>query len=184
MAAKGVESENDPYAGLKTDKERQVKYQELLREYRQAEKERRKTIFDEGMRKWEAFGKTSYDMDARFDNLMRWVAGGSFGVSFTALNLFRPGFQVNYPIILLLSWAFFVVCLVVMSFGYLFSAKAYFKLQEEVVKNITRQYNGEEEQYVGSCDLVSPCNYISLIAYIGGIVCLLVFMAMNMQRYL
>ena len=182
----------DPYADCKTDEERQAKYQELLKAYEKEkaecyaqEEKRTQRIFNEKMRIWEYFGSVYSRMDARFDSIMTAIAGGSFGVSFTVLNLFiSPAKFVSLPL-LFIAWGCFAGCLVVIAYGHLFSAKYYRAKQNEVAANMSRLYKGEpeQEQKSGLGDIVALCNTVAVVLFTGGIVCLLLFVAKTFLQY-
>jgi len=151
-------------------------YQQQVSSY-----ERQRKIYDDNMRLWESYDNTSAAMDARFDKALFTVAAGSFGISFAFIDKFVAVAEALYPKLLIGSWACFAVCLISMVVGHLISARIYGKQRDGVARNMYLQFKGEqpfEEETLK--DMVSPCNYIALIAYVGGIACLLLFVLLNM----
>jgi hypothetical protein len=149
-------------------------------EYQKELYERQKKIYDDEMHQWEVFNKISLDMDARFDKALFTIAAGSFGLSFAFIDKIVPLASAACMVVLIASWACFAGCLIVMVLGHLLSAEAYRKQRDDVAKNMALQFNGEPAEDTNVTDTVSPCNYISLILYIGGIVCLLLFVLLNL----
>jgi hypothetical protein len=149
-------------------------------EYQTKLYERQRKIYEDRMRLWEAFNKTSSEMDARFDKTLFTVAAGSFGLSFAFIDKFVSFASANYPGVLVASWACFALCLITIVLGHLLSAKAYRKQRDDVARDMALQFADKPTEDKITRDFVSPCNYIALLAYIGGIICLLVFIPLNL----
>jgi hypothetical protein len=149
-------------------------------EYQKALYDRQKKIYDNQMSLWETFNKTSSEMDARFDRTLFTVAAGSFGLSFAFIDKIVPLAAARLTGILVASWACFAGCLVVMVLGHLLSAEAYRKQRDDVSRSMALQFEDKPAENNVTRDLVSPCNYIALFAYTGGIVCLLSFVLLNL----
>jgi len=152
-------------------------------DYRQqvAAYERKRKIYGDTMRLWEMFDKTSSEMDARFDKVLFTIAAGSFGLSFVFIDKFVPVIgKAVWPLLLMISWALFALCLIVMVIGHLMSAESWRKQRDQVAKDMFLQFDGKPVENKPTKDSVSPCNYIALISYIGGIVCLLWFVLINL----
>lgn len=142
--------------------------------------EHKRQIYDDNMRVWESFDQTSAAMDARFDKALFAIAAGSFGVSFAFINDFVAIAQAEYSYLLVVSWACFAACLIVMVVGHLLSAESYSRQRDAVARNMYLQFEGKATENKPLKDMVSPCNYIALASYIGGIVCLLLFVLLNL----
>jgi ABC-type siderophore export system fused ATPase/permease subunit len=149
-------------------------------EYQTKIYERQRKIYDNQMLLWDAFNRTSSEMDARFDKALFAVAAGSFGLSFAFIDKIVSLASATYLSLLVTSWACFAVCLIVMVLGHLLSAKAYWKQRDNVARDMARQFEGKPTENKIARDSVSPCNYIALSTYIGGIICLLLFVALNL----
>ena len=149
-------------------------------EYQKEVYEWQRKVYEDNMRLWESFDQTSTNMDARFDKALFTIAAGSFGISFAFIDKFVKIAEAIYPKILVASWACFALCLVIMAIGHLMSAKAYGKLRDDVAKNMALLYEGKPVENKQFGDSVSPCNYIALISFIGGMVCLLLFVLLNL----
>jgi hypothetical protein len=142
--------------------------------------ERQKKIYDDQMLLWEAFHKTASEMDARFDKALFTVAAGSFGLSFAFIDKIVPPAAAQFTGVLVASWACFAGCLIVMVIGHLLSSESYRKQRDTVARNMAVQFENKPVENKITRDFVSPCNYIAIFAYIGGIVCLLSFVLLNL----
>jgi hypothetical protein len=142
--------------------------------------ERQRKIYDDQMRLWETFDKTSSEMDARFDRSLFTIAAGSFGLSFAFIDKIVPMAAASRPFLLIFSWACFALCLIIMVLGHLLSAEAYRKQRDDVARSMVLQFDGKTAEDKVTRDFVSPCNYIALFMYTGGIVCLLLFILLNL----
>jgi hypothetical protein len=149
-------------------------------EHRKALYERQRRIYDDNMHQWEVFNKISLDMDARFDKALFTVAAGSFALSFAFIGNIVPLSKAFFTPVLIASWACFALCLIVMVLGHLLSAEAYRRQRDNVAKNITLLFSDKPTDDDDVMDAVSPCNYISLILYTGGVICLLLFVLLNL----
>ena len=151
-------------------------------EYQKETYERKRKIYDDNMRLWELFNQTSKEMDARFDKVLFTIAAGSFGLSFAFIDKIVSLAGAAHPALLVTAWACFAGCLIVMVSGHLLSAHAYRKQRDEIARGMVLEFEGKSSSETNVKDYVSPCNYIALIAYIGGIVCLLMFVLLNLQQ--
>ena len=150
-------------------------YQQQVETY-----EHKRKIYDDNMRLWELYDKTSSEMDSRFDKVLFTIAAGSFGISFAFIDKFVPVAGAAWAPLLVASWACFAACLIVMVVGHLISAESWRKQRDEIVQSMFLQYDGKSVEDKPVKDIVSPCNILSLIFYVGGIVCLLWFVLINL----
>jgi hypothetical protein len=118
-------------------------------------------------------------MDARFDRALFTIAAGSFGLSFAFIDKLVPFASAKLAWVLVASWVCFALCLIVMVLGHLLSAEAYRRQRDNVARNMLLQFEGKPAEDAVTRDSVSPCNYIALLAYTGGIICLLSFVLLN-----
>jgi len=152
----------------------EYQYQKDVHEYK-------RRIYDDNMRLWESYDRTCTSMDARFDKALFGIAAGSFGISFAFIDKFVVDItHAVYPPLLIASWACFAGCLIVMVVGHLLSAESYRRQRDEVARNMVLQFDGKPTENKPLRDMVSPCNYIALASYVGGIVCLLLFVLFNL----
>jgi hypothetical protein len=149
-------------------------------EYRKELYDRQRKIYEDGMHEWETFNKTSLEMDARFDKALFTIAAGSFGLSFAFMDKVIDIATASHTGVLVASWACFAGCLIVMVLGHLLSAETYRRQRDDVAKDMALQFDGKPAENKITRDAVSPCNYISLLSYTGGIVCLLLFVLSNL----
>jgi ABC-type siderophore export system fused ATPase/permease subunit len=149
-------------------------------EYQKETYEKQRKIYDDQMRLWETFNQTSSEMDARFDKTLFTIAAGSFGLSFAFIDKIVSLSSAVYLPVLIASWACFSVCLIVMVLGHLLSAETYRRQRDEVAESMVLQFKDKPAEDKVTRDFVSPCNYAALFMYIGGIVCLLLFVLLNL----
>jgi hypothetical protein len=149
-------------------------------EYQKGLYKRHKEIYDNQIALWETFNKISSEMDARFDKALFTIAAGSFGLSFAFIDKVIPLASAHLAEVLVASWVCFAGCLIVMVLGHLLSAEAYRKQRDNIARNMTLQFEGKPAENSITRDFVSPCNYIAIFAYVGGIVCLLSFVLLNL----
>jgi hypothetical protein len=142
--------------------------------------ERQRKIYDDQMRRWETFNKTSAEMDARFDRSLFTIAAGSFGLSFAFIEKIVPLATASTPHLLVLAWACFALCLIIIVSGHLLSAEAYRKQRDDVAREMVLHFDGKTVEEKTDRDFVSPCNYAALFMYTGGIICLLLFILLNL----
>ena len=150
-------------------------YQQQVMSY-----ERKRKIYDDNMSLWETCNKTSSEMDARFDKALFTIAAGSFGISFAFIDKFVSVNDAVWSPLLVASWAFFAACLIVMVIGHLISAETWRKQRDQIAQDMLLQYDSKPVEHKPVKDKVSPCNSFALIFYIGGIVCLLWFVLINL----
>lgn len=149
-------------------------------EYQKNVHERQRRIYEDTMRLWESFDRTCTAMDARFDRALFTIAAGSFGLSFAFTDKFVTIARAAHPALLIASWGCFAGCLIVMVIGHLLSAESYRRQRDKVARDMYVQFDGKTPETEVYRDTVSPCNYISLVSYTGGIVCLLLFVLLNL----
>ena len=149
-------------------------------QYQKEEHEHKRRIYDDNMRLWESFDRTCTSIDARFDKALFTIAAGSFGISFAFIDKFVAVAQAVYSPLLIASWACFSGCLIVMVIGHLLSAESYRRQRDEVARNMSLKFEGKTAENKTLKDMVSPCNYIALASYVGGIICLLLFVLLNL----
>jgi len=142
--------------------------------------ERKRKIYDDNIRLWEMCDRTSSEMDARFDKALFTIAAGSFGISFTFTDKLVDMVQAVYAPLLIVSWACFAACLIVMVIGHLISAETWRRQRDQIARDMLLQYDDKPIENKPVKDRVSPCNTLALISYIGGIVCLLWFVLINL----
>jgi len=149
-------------------------------QYQKDVHEHNRQVYDDNMRQWESFDRTCTDMDARFDKALFTIAAGSFGVSFAFIDKFVVIAKAVHPQLLIISWACFALCLISMVVGHLISAESYRRQRDEVARNMYLQFENKPVEDKPIKDMVSPFNFVALASYIGGIVCLLLFVLLNL----
>ena len=148
-------------------------------DYEEKQYEYKRKIYEDNMRLWEFFDKTAGEMDSNFDKRLFTIAAGSFGVSFAFIDRFINMAKAVSPKFLVISWGFFIFCIVSIVVGHLISAESYRRIRDNVAKDMYLMFEGKPAEKRHHKDFVSPLNYVSLISFIGGIVCLLLFVLIN-----
>ena len=149
-------------------------------QYQKEVHEHKRQIYEDTMRLWESYNKTCTSMDARFDKALFAIAAGSFGISFAFTDKFVAIAHAVYSPLLIASWACFAGCLIVMVIGHLLSAESYRRQRDAVARNMLLQFDDKPAENKPVKDMVSPCNYVALTSYTGGIICLLLFVLLNL----
>ena len=172
----------DPYDGAESEEERQVIYQKLLDEYEQAEYERRKAIYDDLMVDWKHHREIQLDIDNRRQRTVLNLAAGAFGVSFAFISqVVKIETAVN-TLVMVLSWAFFAVTLVLALLELAIGSRIQDKLLDSVEDNIKRGYEGKPYSDLKKWQIMWPTRtigWVSLITFAMGVGCLLYFVLTN-----
>jgi hypothetical protein len=93
------------------------------------------------------------------------VAAGSFGISFAFIDKIVPVAKAANPVLIVVSWACFAVCLIITVLGHLFSANAYRKQRDNTTKEMYAKIDGVPVETKRIRNLVSPCNYLAISSY-------------------
>jgi hypothetical protein len=145
-----MSGQTDPYAGLKTEEEKQAKYAELLAnyeqelaEYQQKEYERKRKIYDGHMAVWNDQHKVFRSDEKIFHKNVAAFSAGSFGVSFAFINQIVPLAEAVRTDILVLSWIFFGLALILDLFDHLFGMVVHARMLSDINKDIRAEYDGK-----------------------------------------
>jgi hypothetical protein len=179
---------SDPYADIKTDKERQAVYQNLLAQYeldrawRSAEYARQKEVYDTSLKTWSHFRETQIREDGEFCKRISLFAAGSFGVSFAFIDKIVPFQTALHKPVIVAAWACFAVALIVNVAIHLTSAAIHGSYCDVINGNTQREYNGEpalplRQWYTGW--VMSVMYGLNFIAFLGGMACLIAFVVIN-----
>jgi len=180
----------DPYAGIDSEEERQAVYQRLQAQYavdlaiwerEQKEAERRKSIYDEGMKAWYYQRDIQKDLDTRAHKSILTIAAGSFGVSFAFISQVVPLDKASGMVILVAAWALFGLSIMLSIFELKIGSVIQDIFLNNAEKNIERGYAGERLKGVSSITMW-PERVISWLAFStfgAGVVCLIYFVLMN-----
>jgi hypothetical protein len=127
-------------------------------------------------------GQRQWDQDAKSDKWILTLAAGSFGLSFAFIDKIVPLSSSSYRALLVSAWACFAAVLVIELCGFMISSFIHSAMANEERKNIPFKYEGKIPDYKDRSvffNSVAVCGYVSLMSFIGGVICLLVFIAKN-----
>ena len=121
--------------------------------------------------------------DDKKDKWMMSIAAGSFGLSFAFIDKIVPIESACYIPLLITAWSCFLGILLVGFIGFTVSALTHLYLAEEEAKNLPLKYEGKEPEYKKRSILFDPnavLGYVSILLFIGGSLCLVMFIAKNL----
>jgi hypothetical protein len=127
--------------------------------------------------------ETSQKTLASADKWLMTLAAGSFGLSFTFINSLIPIEKAVYKPLLIAAWACFALVLVIQLFGLTISSIRYTLMVKEADMNLALKYEGKEPEYKDRSIYFDPNHvmmYAVLFIFLGGLVCLLTFIAQNL----
>jgi hypothetical protein len=139
-------------------------------------------IFEASQHYIDQCNQRQWDQDAKADKWILTLASGSFGLSFVFIDKIVPLSSSSYRELLLAAWACFAAVLVLELAGFTISSFLHSSLANEERKNISLKYQGkipENKDRTIFFNGVAICGYISMLSFIGGVVCLLLFIARN-----
>lgn len=139
-------------------------------------------IYDASQHYIDQCNQRQWDQDAKSDKWILTLASSSFGLSFAFIDKIVPLSSSSYRELLLSAWACFAMVLILELCGFMISSFLHSSLANEERKNISLKYRGEIPENKDRTiffNSVSICGYISMLSFIGGIICLLLFIARN-----
>ena len=172
----------DPYAGIETEEERQAVYKNLLEQYEQTEFERRKTIYSDLMDSWNHQRSIQLDLEQRLHKYLFMLAGGSFGVSFAFINQIVRLESASNMFILVLAWLFFAFTMILAVLELKIGSVMQDALLNNIEKNLERGYKCEPYKEINRRLTMWPgriLSWLSVIIFIAGVSCLLYFVHLN-----
>ena len=144
--------------------------------------ERKKELYNFAIKNADKSIDKADEQQKILDSTLLKFSAGAFALSFSIINSFIPLSTSHFKIILLLSWSFFTLAIIIGLLSFIFAVKKY-----------TYDYDFELERYE---DLInendSPIynsNYFKLCAYFNnfmlicfclGMICLLLFVFINL----
>jgi hypothetical protein len=126
--------------------------------------------------------KTQQETDNFFDKWMMALAAGSFALSFAFIGSLVPLAQAACKPLLIAAWACFVAVLGLELAGFVVSSLRFTMLVAEADRNLLLRYEGKEPEHKRRSIAGDPngvMTYAALLIFLGGAVCLLLFVALN-----
>jgi hypothetical protein len=179
----------DPYVGVETEEERQAVYKKLLAqyerekvEYEQAEYKRQKEIYNLFAGDLERYRQVQLHEDEQFCKYASMFAAGAFGVSFAFINNIVPFQGAMHKHILVAAWAALAVTLLINVAIHLVSSVIHGRYYEAISDNIQRGYDGKPQlpyKRWYSKWVMAVLYRLGFISFLGGMVCLIIFVFLN-----
>ena len=127
--------------------------------------------------------KRQGEEDDKEDKWMMSLAAGSFGLSFAFIDQIVPIKCAGHIPLLIAAWSCFIAVLVIGLIGFIVSSRGHSFLAEEETKNLALKYQGKEPEYKKRSIVFDPnavMGYASILLFIGGSLCLILFIAKNL----
>lgn len=144
--------------------------------------EEQKNLYDFHKENSDRIEKERVFQQHSFDNWLLKLCGGSFAVSFAFIEkLIDFSIAICKPI-LIIGWSCFALCLVLSVFGFMNSEKlCHFAFNQEwdLYKNETENAQIPLKNSFRSV-IATHLNRISTLLFLGGIVCFIIFLAINL----
>ncbi|GHT71778.1 hypothetical protein FACS1894110_25360 [Spirochaetia bacterium] len=137
-------------------------------------------LYEASQKYRERLDNSRREQDAKFDKNLLSLSAGSFGVSFAFIGQVVPMASATHIPFIVLSWACFAVSILSIVVSFRISSFIHRKLIEQENKNLALQYEGKPAEYKVKGVSVDIFNYTALTTFIGGIVCLLLFVVKNL----
>ena len=145
-------------------------YEEIVAEYN-----KNRYIFIQGQK----------EQDASFDYHILAFSAGSFGISFAFIDKVVPLKSSIYNGILIAAWICFALILLLELISFRVSSWTYLKLEEDANKVVETRIKGNDATYseniVGKL-ITRLLNGIVLLVFSGGIICLILFVIINICK--
>jgi hypothetical protein len=144
--------------------------------------ERNWKLYEASSSRIDTFTKAGQEEDDKRDKWTMMLASGSFGLSFAFINQIVPLKEASYLPLLLSAWACFLAVLVIGLVGFLISGLLHTCLAEEESKNLQLRYEGKKPIYKNrsiAFDTNAALGYLSLLCFVGGSICLIIFIGKN-----
>jgi hypothetical protein len=177
-------ADTDPYAGIESDEERQLVYQNLLKQYErdEADYSRKKEIYNNLEKDWNAYRKVQLHEDSEFNKYIAMFAAGSFGVSFVFIDKIAPFQEALHKTVLVAAWLCFAVTLVLNAAVHLLSSFIHGKYCDDLSENIRRGYDGKpflEYKRWYYQRVMNALYLLTFLGFLGGMACLVSFVFLN-----
>jgi hypothetical protein len=120
--------------------------------------------------------------DALADKWIFTLAGGSFGLSFAFIDTLVPLQSAVYKPLLIAAWACFAVVLIVQFIGLVVGSIRLTRLVAQEDRDLAIKYEGKTPEHKRRSIIFDPNRvimYAVLLVFLGGLVCLLLFVAKN-----
>jgi hypothetical protein len=155
-------------------------------------KEADKTLADHNWKLYEANERytdklieTQQKTDYLADKWLITLAGGSFGLSFAFIDALVPLQSATHKPLLIAAWACFAAVLILELVGFAVSSLRFTLMVEEADRGLSLKYEGRKPEYKHRSIFFDPNRVLMftvLFIFLGGLICLLAFVAQNILR--
>jgi hypothetical protein len=163
---------------LQVYEQKKLEYEYQVKEYDRQEAYKRE-VYANAERERAIAMESAREMDHMFNTSITSISAGVFGVSFAFIDNIVELSKASFKPVLLVSWCCFAFTLMLMISSFLISFYAQYKSCKDIAKRTEALYRGETVPYVQRGKIVYVTNVVSLISLIGGIICLLTFVLLN-----
>jgi hypothetical protein len=126
--------------------------------------------------------ETQQKTDSFADKWLITLAAGSFGLSFAFIDTLVPLKNASHKPLLIIAWSCFAAVLILELIGLAISSLRFTLMVEEADRNLPLKYEGKEPEYKRRSIFFDPNRVLMftvLFIFLGGLVCLLTFVARN-----
>jgi hypothetical protein len=145
--------------------------------------ERNWKLYDAASTRIDILNQRQGEEDDKADKWLMTLASGSFGLSFAFINQIVPIEKAAHIPLLIAAWSCFVAVLALGIIGFALSSFIHSCMAKEEAKNLALKYQGIDPKYKGRSIFFGAnaiFGYISILSFIGGSVCLILFIAKNL----
>jgi hypothetical protein len=131
------------------------------------------------MQEWQTAYNTEVGMDKMFNTSIVSSSAGAFGISFAFINTIVPIASASFKYLLIASWGCFALCLVLMITSFLLSSHLHYRVCIDISDSLQNRYEGKWPENKTRGKYIVVTNFISMFLFIGGMVCLIGFILLN-----
>ena len=139
-------------------------------------------LYEASRSRTDGLNRLQSEQDGKLDRWMMTTAAGSFGLSFAFLNGIVDIKSAVHTEILIAGWSCFLAVLAAGMIGFMASSFLHSLLAEEENKALSLKLESKEPEYKNRSMFLGAnavIGYLQILFFIGGSVCLLLFIAKN-----
>jgi hypothetical protein len=141
--------------------------------------ERQEKIRQDAVAEWQTNYDTQQKMDSIFNTSIVSSSAGAFGISFAFINTIVPIAGAAFKYLLIASWGCFALCLCIMITSFLLSSYNHYLACRDIFNSMQDRYEGKRPVAKPRGRYIVATNFISVFLFIGGILCLIGFVLLN-----
>ena len=147
------------------------------------QKKRNWILYEASTKRIDILNQRQADEDDKIAKWLMTFAAGSFGLSFAFIDKIVPINNANHIPLLIAAWSCFILVLVLGLISSFISSFIHSVMADEEAKNLPFKYEGIEPEYKKRSiffGTVAVFGYMSILSFIGGAICLILFVAKNL----